>query len=156
MSEKWVQWPSNRHRQKKSSFQQNLITLCLQLLDVVINKEWEWNLSSTKSYHYVLRRAFHCSTLHIIFVPFFVTNCFLLNSLIGLPTCLLCTCLRTTVYCDDHELDAVPPLPKKTMYFYSRYNRIRKINRNDFANLSMDSHTVGISFNFYYSSFILI
>ncbi|XP_013802760.1 epiphycan [Apteryx mantelli] len=54
----------------------------------------------------------------------------------GLPTCLLCTCLGTTVYCDDRELDVVPPLPKKTMYFYSRYNRIRKINRNDFANLS--------------------
>ncbi|XP_027536150.1 epiphycan [Neopelma chrysocephalum] len=54
----------------------------------------------------------------------------------GLPTCLLCTCLGTTVYCDDRELDAVPPLPKKTMYFYSRYNRIRKISRNDFANLN--------------------
>ncbi|NWR29331.1 EPYC protein, partial [Tachuris rubrigastra] len=54
----------------------------------------------------------------------------------GLPTCLLCTCLGTTVYCDDRELDAVPPLPKKTTYFYSRYNRIRKISRNDFANLN--------------------
>ncbi|NWS95421.1 EPYC protein, partial [Mionectes macconnelli] len=54
----------------------------------------------------------------------------------GLPTCLLCTCLGTTVYCDDRELDAVPPLPKKITYFYSRYNRIRKISRNDFANLS--------------------
>ncbi|OXB62346.1 hypothetical protein ASZ78_014797, partial [Callipepla squamata] len=42
----------------------------------------------------------------------------------------------TTVYCDDHELDSVPPLPKKTTYFYSRYNRIRKINKNDFANLN--------------------
>uniref|UniRef100_A0A8C8SFN2 Epiphycan n=1 Tax=Pelusios castaneus TaxID=367368 RepID=A0A8C8SFN2_9SAUR len=51
-----------------------------------------------------------------------------------LPTCLLCTCLGTTVYCDDHELDAVPPLPKKTTHFYSRYNRIKKINKNDFAN----------------------
>ncbi|NWW26964.1 EPYC protein, partial [Falcunculus frontatus] len=55
----------------------------------------------------------------------------------GLPTCLLCTCLGTTVYCDDRELDAVPPLPKKTTYFYSRYNRIRKISRNDFANLNL-------------------
>ncbi|XP_027594002.1 epiphycan [Pipra filicauda] len=55
----------------------------------------------------------------------------------GLPTCLLCTCLGTTVYCDDRELDAVPPLPKKTTYFYSRYNRIRKISRNDFANLNI-------------------
>ncbi|NXN90840.1 EPYC protein, partial [Rhinopomastus cyanomelas] len=54
----------------------------------------------------------------------------------GFPTCLLCTCLGTTVYCDDHELNAVPPLPKKTTYFYARYNRIKKINRNDFAPLS--------------------
>ncbi|NXA16315.1 EPYC protein, partial [Sapayoa aenigma] len=53
----------------------------------------------------------------------------------GLPTCLLCTCLGTTVYCDDREIDAVPPLPRKTTYFYSRYNRIRKISRNDFVNL---------------------
>ncbi|NXF39269.1 EPYC protein, partial [Nyctibius bracteatus] len=58
----------------------------------------------------------------------------------GLPTCLLCTCLGTTVYCDDHELDAVPPLPKKTTYFYSCYNRIRKINKNDFGNLNMDNN----------------
>ncbi|XP_054488060.2 epiphycan [Agelaius phoeniceus] len=54
----------------------------------------------------------------------------------GLPTCLLCTCLGTTVYCDDRELHAVPPLPRKTTYFYSRYNRIKKISRNDFANLN--------------------
>lgn len=54
------------------------------------------------------------------------------------PTCLLCTCISTTVYCDDHELDAIPPLPKKTAYFYSRFNRIKKINQNDFASLSMD------------------
>ncbi|NXF90874.1 EPYC protein, partial [Eubucco bourcierii] len=54
----------------------------------------------------------------------------------GLPTCLQCTCLGTTVYCDDRELNAIPPLPKRTTYFYSRYNRIRKINRNDFAHLS--------------------
>ncbi|KAM6306626.1 epiphycan-like [Podargus strigoides] len=53
-----------------------------------------------------------------------------------LPTCLLCTCLGTTVYFDDYEPDAVPPLPKKTTYFYSRYNRIRKINQNYFSNLN--------------------
>nr|BAE34252.1 unnamed protein product [Mus musculus] len=52
------------------------------------------------------------------------------------PTCLLCTCISTTVYCDDHELDAIPPLPKKTTYFYSRFNRIKKINKNDFASLN--------------------
>uniref|UniRef100_A0A8D2APC0 Epiphycan n=1 Tax=Sciurus vulgaris TaxID=55149 RepID=A0A8D2APC0_SCIVU len=52
------------------------------------------------------------------------------------PTCLLCTCISTTVYCDDHELDAIPPLPRKTAYFYSRFNRIKKINKNDFASLT--------------------
>ncbi|XP_012876175.1 PREDICTED: epiphycan [Dipodomys ordii] len=52
------------------------------------------------------------------------------------PTCLLCTCISTTVYCDDHELDAIPPLPKNTAYFYSRFNRIRRIDRNDFASLN--------------------
>uniref|UniRef100_A0A667G9D3 Epiphycan n=1 Tax=Lynx canadensis TaxID=61383 RepID=A0A667G9D3_LYNCA len=56
------------------------------------------------------------------------------------PTCLLCTCISTTVYCDDHELDAIPPLPKNTAYFYSRFNRIKKINKNDFASLSMDDN----------------
>lgn len=77
---------------------------------------------------------------YISFWTFFVqTVSSLLNSFTGLPTCLLCTCLGTTVYCDDHELDAVPPLPKKTTYFYSRYNRIRKINKNDFANLSVEN-----------------
>ncbi|NWU89338.1 EPYC protein, partial [Upupa epops] len=54
----------------------------------------------------------------------------------GFPTCLLCTCLGTTVYCDDRELNAIPPLPKKTTYFYARYNRIKKINKNDFAALN--------------------
>lgn len=52
----------------------------------------------------------------------------------GLPTCLLCTCLITTVYCDDHELDNIPPLPKATTHFYSRFNKIGKISKNDFAN----------------------
>ncbi|XP_043943793.1 epiphycan isoform X2 [Protopterus annectens] len=53
-----------------------------------------------------------------------------------LPTCLLCTCLITTVYCDDLKLDHVPPLPKNTTHFYGRYNKIKKINKNDFANLN--------------------
>ncbi|KAF7248691.1 Epiphycan, partial [Varanus komodoensis] len=54
----------------------------------------------------------------------------------GLPTCLLCTCLATSVYCDDRELELLPPLPKQTTHFYSRYNRIKKVNRDDFAKLS--------------------
>ncbi|XP_043943787.1 epiphycan-like [Protopterus annectens] len=54
----------------------------------------------------------------------------------GLPTCLLCTCLITTVYCDDLKLEYVPPLPKNTTHFYGRYNKIKRINKNDFANLN--------------------
>lgn len=51
----------------------------------------------------------------------------------GMPTCLLCTCLGGSVYCDDLKLDHVPPLPKETTHFYARYNRITKINKSDFA-----------------------
>ncbi|KAH0616737.1 hypothetical protein JD844_028103 [Phrynosoma platyrhinos] len=54
----------------------------------------------------------------------------------GLPTCLLCACLGTSVYCDDRELETLPPLPKQTTHFYSRYNRIKKVYRDDFTNLS--------------------
>lgn len=62
---------------------------------------------------------------------------------LDLPACLLCTCLGTSVYCDDRELDILPPLPKQTTHFYSRYNRIKKINRNDFARLSMENDYAG-------------
>uniref|UniRef100_A0A3Q3VN67 LRRNT domain-containing protein n=1 Tax=Mola mola TaxID=94237 RepID=A0A3Q3VN67_MOLML len=51
----------------------------------------------------------------------------------GMPTCLLCTCLGSSVYCDDLKLDSVPPIPKDTTHFYARYNRITKINKSDFA-----------------------
>ncbi|XP_056133787.1 epiphycan [Lampris incognitus] len=54
----------------------------------------------------------------------------------GMPTCLLCTCLGTSVYCDDLKLDSVPPLPKETTHFYARYNRITKINKSDFASMN--------------------
>uniref|UniRef100_H3A6N5 Epiphycan n=2 Tax=Latimeria chalumnae TaxID=7897 RepID=H3A6N5_LATCH len=54
----------------------------------------------------------------------------------GLPTCLLCTCLITTVYCDDLGLQSVPPIPKDTTHFYARYNKIKKIHKSDFANLN--------------------
>ncbi|TDG96641.1 hypothetical protein EPR50_G00230900 [Perca flavescens] len=54
----------------------------------------------------------------------------------GMPTCLLCTCLGGSVYCDDLKLDSVPPLPKDTTHFYARYNRITKINKSDFAFMS--------------------
>ncbi|XP_072311196.1 epiphycan [Eucyclogobius newberryi] len=54
----------------------------------------------------------------------------------GMPTCLLCTCLGGSVYCDDLRLDSVPPLPKDTTHFYARYNRITKIHKSDFANMN--------------------
>ncbi|XP_019732649.1 epiphycan isoform X1 [Hippocampus comes] len=54
----------------------------------------------------------------------------------GMPTCLLCTCLGGSVYCDDLKLDSIPPLPKDTTHFYARYNRITKINKSDFASMN--------------------
>uniref|UniRef100_A0A3Q4MFW9 Epiphycan n=1 Tax=Neolamprologus brichardi TaxID=32507 RepID=A0A3Q4MFW9_NEOBR len=54
----------------------------------------------------------------------------------GMPICLLCTCLGGSVYCDDLNLDTVPPLPKDTTHFYARYNRIKKINKSDFASMN--------------------
>lgn len=84
-------------------------------------------------------------------ITLFLGNCFcylhiiICLYLVDFPTCLLCTCISTTVYCDDHELDAIPPLPKNTAYFYSRFNRIKKINKNDFASLSMDDSINTIS-----------
>ncbi|XP_049616561.1 epiphycan isoform X2 [Syngnathus scovelli] len=58
------------------------------------------------------------------------------NTQKGMPTCLLCTCLGGSVYCDDLKLDNVPPLPKDTTHFYARYNRITKINKSDFASMN--------------------
>ncbi|XP_063164640.1 epiphycan [Candoia aspera] len=52
-----------------------------------------------------------------------------------LPTCFLCTCLGSSVYCDDCELEVLPPLLKQTTHFYARFNRIKKINRDAFAHL---------------------
>lgn len=53
----------------------------------------------------------------------------------GMPTCILCVCLRGSVYCDDMALDQIPPLPKDTSYFYARFNRIRHVKNTDFLNL---------------------
>nr|XP_015198136.1 PREDICTED: epiphycan-like isoform X1 [Lepisosteus oculatus] len=53
----------------------------------------------------------------------------------GMPTCLLCVCLSTSVYCDDSDIEHVPPLPKETTYFYARFNRIQTIRATDFLNL---------------------
>ncbi|XP_056091730.1 epiphycan isoform X4 [Rhinichthys klamathensis goyatoka] len=54
----------------------------------------------------------------------------------GMATCMLCTCLVGSVYCDDLKLDRVPPLAKETTHFYARYNKIARISKSDFANLN--------------------
>lgn len=59
-----------------------------------------------------------------------------IDSTQGMSTCMLCTCLGGSVYCDDVKLQSVPPLPKDTTHFYARYNKITKINKSDFANLN--------------------
>ncbi|KAK9514824.1 hypothetical protein VZT92_025511 [Zoarces viviparus] len=55
-----------------------------------------------------------------------------------LPTCLLCVCLSGSVYCEEvtPEMSAVPALPKETAYLYARFNKIRKIRNQDFANMA--------------------
>ncbi|XP_057701932.1 osteoglycin, paralog a [Corythoichthys intestinalis] len=55
----------------------------------------------------------------------------------GLPTCLLCVCLTRSVYCEEvsPDMTAVPTLPKKTAYLYARFNKIKKINTGDFADI---------------------
>uniref|UniRef100_A0A8C5LLB3 LRRNT domain-containing protein n=1 Tax=Leptobrachium leishanense TaxID=445787 RepID=A0A8C5LLB3_9ANUR len=53
----------------------------------------------------------------------------------GLPTCLVCVCLGTSVYCDDVDLKTIPPLPKETTYLYARFNKINQIHSGDFTGL---------------------
>ena len=55
----------------------------------------------------------------------------------GLPTCLICVCLGSSVYCDDADLENIPPLPQTTAYLYARFNRISHIRAGDFKGLSM-------------------
>uniref|UniRef100_S4RQE5 Opticin n=1 Tax=Petromyzon marinus TaxID=7757 RepID=S4RQE5_PETMA len=52
---------------------------------------------------------------------------------LGMPTCLLCSCVHGSVYCDDLELDSVPPLPKDTVYLYARFNKIRTLRKKDLS-----------------------
>ncbi|XP_043818805.1 opticin [Dromiciops gliroides] len=61
----------------------------------------------------------------------------ILNSLTaqGLPTCLVCVCLGTSVYCDDADLEHIPPLPQETTYLYARFNHISRIQSGDFKGL---------------------
>ncbi|CAN2391212.1 osteoglycin, partial [Pristimantis euphronides] len=50
-----------------------------------------------------------------------------------LPTCLACVCLSGSVYCEETEIEEVPPLPKETAYLYARFNKIKKITVKDFS-----------------------
>ncbi|XP_069759023.1 epiphycan-like [Narcine bancroftii] len=54
----------------------------------------------------------------------------------GLPTCLLCTCLSGSVYCDDTDIKSIPPLPKDTTHFYARFNKLTSLKNGDFAGLN--------------------
>ncbi|KAM6980676.1 opticin [Aplochiton taeniatus] len=54
----------------------------------------------------------------------------------GMPTCILCVCISGSVYCDDTDLEHIPPLPKDTTHFYGRFNRIRYVKDTDFINLN--------------------
>ncbi|XP_020858820.2 opticin [Phascolarctos cinereus] len=54
---------------------------------------------------------------------------------LGLPTCLVCVCLGTSVYCDDADLERIPPLPQETTYLYARFNNISQIQTGDFKGL---------------------
>ncbi|XP_069489184.1 opticin [Ambystoma mexicanum] len=53
----------------------------------------------------------------------------------GLPTCLVCVCLGTSVYCDDADLLSIPKLPRETTYLYARFNQITRIRADDFTGL---------------------
>ncbi|KAM4583437.1 osteoglycin, paralog a [Fundulus diaphanus] len=57
------------------------------------------------------------------------------NDVADLPTCLLCVCLSGSVYCEEvsPDMTTVPLLPKETAYLYARFNKIKKIGRNDFG-----------------------
>uniref|UniRef100_A0A8C2ANL0 Opticin n=1 Tax=Cyprinus carpio TaxID=7962 RepID=A0A8C2ANL0_CYPCA len=55
---------------------------------------------------------------------------------LGMPSCLLCVCISGSVYCDDSDLNQIPPLPKETTHFYARFNKITEIRATDFINLS--------------------
>ncbi|KAM4796518.1 opticin [Rhinophrynus dorsalis] len=65
----------------------------------------------------------------------------------GLPTCLVCVCLGTSVYCDDVDLTTIPPLPKETAYLYARFNKITRVRSKDFTGLNKLKH-VDLSSNY--------
>lgn len=40
------------------------------------------------------------------------------------------------MYCEEIDIEAVPPLPKETAYLYARFNKIKRIAVSDFADIS--------------------
>uniref|UniRef100_A0A8D0GA79 Mimecan n=1 Tax=Sphenodon punctatus TaxID=8508 RepID=A0A8D0GA79_SPHPU len=52
-----------------------------------------------------------------------------------LPTCLLCVCICGSVYCEETDTEAIPPLPKETAYLYARFNKIKRVAVADFAHI---------------------
>lgn len=56
-------------------------------------------------------------------------------SQLEMPTCLLCVCLSGSVYCEEVDIDVVPPLPKESAYLYARFNKIKKLTAKDFAEI---------------------
>uniref|UniRef100_A0A3B3ZK33 Uncharacterized protein n=1 Tax=Periophthalmus magnuspinnatus TaxID=409849 RepID=A0A3B3ZK33_9GOBI len=58
----------------------------------------------------------------------------------GLGTLALYFILKTfqslIVYCDDSDLEDIPPLPKDTTHFYGRFNKIEHIKSTTFMNLN--------------------
>uniref|UniRef100_A0A8C3FI39 Mimecan n=2 Tax=Chrysemys picta bellii TaxID=8478 RepID=A0A8C3FI39_CHRPI len=53
----------------------------------------------------------------------------------NLPTCLMCVCLSGSVYCEEIDIIAIPPLPKETGYLYARFNKIKRVAVSDFADI---------------------
>uniref|UniRef100_A0A8C5KTQ2 Opticin n=1 Tax=Jaculus jaculus TaxID=51337 RepID=A0A8C5KTQ2_JACJA len=58
------------------------------------------------------------------------------TSQLDLPTCLVCVCLGSSVYCDDADLEHIPPLPRMTTYLYARFNHISHIRATDFKGMT--------------------
>ncbi|KAF6075371.1 opticin [Phyllostomus discolor] len=54
----------------------------------------------------------------------------------GLPTCLVCMCLGSSVCCNDADLENIPRLPQTTTYLYTCFNHIHQIQARDFKGLT--------------------
>ncbi|XP_062977265.1 mimecan isoform X2 [Elgaria multicarinata webbii] len=52
-----------------------------------------------------------------------------------MATCLVCTCISGSVYCEETTIESIPALPKGTGYIYARFNLIKKVKASDFAEL---------------------